>query len=110
MGKVIVENEKVLEVHFVCATAVKSQLFSYADLFYTKLQNFTKINLNIVYLFRFIWLLEVLQKLYKMNFRLISHEVNMVAGPDLDRDKLYTIMDVVFMKDDVWSSTNVVDR
>ena len=33
MGEVIVENEKVLDVHFVCATAVQSQLFSFADLF-----------------------------------------------------------------------------
>jgi len=50
----------------------------------------------------FIWLLEILQKLYKMNFRLISHEVNMVtgAGPH----KMYTLMEVVFMKDDVWRS------
>jgi len=49
----------------------------------------------------FIWLLEILQKLYKLNFRLISHEVNMVVGPG--PHNRYTLMEVVFMKDDVWS-------
>jgi len=34
MGEVIVENGKVLKVHFVCATAVHSQLFSFADMFF----------------------------------------------------------------------------
>ena len=34
MGEVIVENGKVLRVNFVCATAVHSQLFSFADLFF----------------------------------------------------------------------------
>ena len=33
MGEVIVEKGEVLKVYFVCATAVQSQLFSFADLF-----------------------------------------------------------------------------
>ena len=33
MGEVIVEKGKVVTVYFVCATAVQSQLFSFADLF-----------------------------------------------------------------------------
>eukprot|EP00092_Neocalanus_flemingeri_P049176 GFUD01056427.1.p1 GENE.GFUD01056427.1~~GFUD01056427.1.p1 ORF type:complete len:347 (+),score=85.51 GFUD01056427.1:57-1097(+) len=49
----------------------------------------------------FIWLLEILQELYKLNFRVISHEVNMVMGPQVDG--LYNMVEVVFMKDDVWS-------
>merc|ERR1711874_265884 len=47
---------------------------------------------------KFIWLLELLQQMYRMNFRVISHEVNMVGGPT---NKLYTMMEVVFMKDNV---------
>jgi len=49
----------------------------------------------------FNWLLDVLQHLYKLNFRLISHEVNMVVGPH--NHKLYNLMEVVFMKDDIWN-------
>ena len=33
MGEVILEKGEVLKVYFVCATAVQSQLFSFADLF-----------------------------------------------------------------------------
>ena len=47
-------------------------------------------------------MLDILQQLYKMNFRVISHEVNMVAGPGAHN--LYNLVEVVFMKDDVWSS------
>ena len=36
MGEVIEENGKMLKVNFVCATAVHSQLFSFADLFNNK--------------------------------------------------------------------------
>jgi len=50
---------------------------------------------------KFIWLLEVLQELYKLNFRVISHEVNMVMGPAVDG--LYNLVEVVFMKDNVWN-------
>ena len=35
MGEVIEENGKMLKVNFVCATAVHSQLFSFADLLST---------------------------------------------------------------------------
>ena len=45
---------------------------------------------------RFKWILEVLQELYKMDFRVISHEVNMVMGPGADN--LYNLVEVVFMK------------
>jgi len=51
---------------------------------------------------KFIWLLEILQQLYKMSFRVISHEVNMVVGPGAD--SLYNYVEVVFMKDDLWNS------
>ena len=51
--------------------------------------------------FSFIWLLELLQEMYKLNFRVISHEVNMVNGPT--NHKLYNLMEVVFMKDNVWN-------
>ena len=33
MGEVILEKEEVLKVYFVCATAVQSQLFSFADFY-----------------------------------------------------------------------------
>ena len=52
----------------------------------------------------FVWLLDILQQLYKLNFRVISHEVNMVAGPVGVAHDLYSLVEVVFMKDDVWSS------
>ena len=39
--------------------------------------------------------------MFKLNFRVISHEVNMVAGPT--NHKLYNLMEVVFMKDNVWN-------
>ena len=51
--------------------------------------------------FSFIWMLEILQQLYKLNFRVISHEVNMVMGPA--KHNLYNLVEVVFMKDDVWN-------
>ena len=46
-------------------------------------------------------MLDILKQMYKMNFRVISHEVNMVVGPL--SDNLYNLMEVVFMKDDIWS-------
>jgi len=49
----------------------------------------------------FVWLLEVLQQLYKINFRVISHKVNMIVGPG--HDNLYNLVEVVFMKDNVWN-------
>jgi len=50
---------------------------------------------------RFLWLLGVLQDLYKLNFRVISQEVNMVIGPHTDR--YYNLVEVVFMKDSIWN-------
>ena len=47
--------------------------------------------------------MEVLQEMYKLNFRVISHEVNMAVGPG--KHKLYNLMEVVFMKDNVWNDT-----
>ena len=49
----------------------------------------------------FLWLLQVIQDLYKMNYRLISQEVNMVYGPRVD--DMYNFVEVVFMKDNVWN-------
>ena len=41
-------------------------------------------------------LLGILQQLYRLGFRLISQEVNMVVGPD--SQGFYNLMEVVFMK------------
>ena len=49
----------------------------------------------------FLWLLQVIQDLYMMNYRLISQEVNMVYGPRVD--DMYNFVEVVFMKDNVWN-------
>jgi len=46
---------------------------------------------------KFIWLLHILKSLYQLNFRIISQEVNMVAGPG--SDGFYSFVEVVFMKD-----------
>ena len=40
--------------------------------------------------------MEILQDLYKLKFRVISHGVNMVVGPR--SDGFYTNIEVVFMK------------
>ena len=53
------------------------------------------------YILRFLWLLGLLQDLYKLNFRVISQEVNMIQGPG--KDGLYNFVEVVFMKDNVWN-------
>ena len=45
---------------------------------------------------QFIKLLKILQDLYKLKFRVISHGVNMVVGPK--SDGFYTNIEVVFMK------------
>lgn len=50
---------------------------------------------------RFKWLLEALQEMNRKNFRLISHEVNMLMGPGVDG--FYNFMEVVFMKDNKWN-------
>ena len=42
-------------------------------------------------------LLRILQDLYKLGFRVISQEVNMVMGPD--NKGFYNLLEVVFMKE-----------
>jgi len=42
-------------------------------------------------------LLGVLQQLYRLGFRVISQEVNMVVGPDSNTG-YYQLVEVVFMK------------
>jgi hypothetical protein len=50
---------------------------------------------------RFPWLLELLQRLYKAGFRLVSHEVNMtVKNISLG---YHNYLEVVLMRDTVWS-------
>ena len=43
-------------------------------------------------------LLQLVQDLYKLGFRVISHEPNMVVGPDPE-DGFYHFVEVVFMKE-----------
>jgi len=50
---------------------------------------------------RFKWMLKLLQQLYTMGFRLISHEVNSAVG--IAYDDYYSFFEVVLMKDNVWS-------
>ena len=45
--------------------------------------------------------MKTLQSLYQLNFRLISYQVNLVARKVMDN--YYTLMEVVFMKDEVWN-------
>ena len=45
---------------------------------------------------QFSTLLGILQHLYRLGFRVISQEVNMVVGPD--SKGYYKLMEVVFMK------------
>jgi len=49
---------------------------------------------------RFKWLLKLMQDLYRLNFRLISYQPNLVVGPATDT--YYNYMEVVLMKDNVW--------
>ena len=42
-------------------------------------------------------LLQLVQELYKLGFRVISHEPNMVVGPG--PDGLYHFVEVVFMRE-----------
>ena len=57
------------------------------------------ISLHIISL-SYVPLLQILQSLYKLKFRVISHEVNMVMGPG--KDSFYNFVEVVFMKDNLW--------
>jgi hypothetical protein len=50
---------------------------------------------------RFTWLLGVLQQLYRLGFRLISHEVNMTVKTTTGG--YHSFLEVVLMKDTVWS-------
>jgi len=50
---------------------------------------------------KFQWLLKLLQQLYSMGFRLVSHEVNSAMGK-ADQG-YYSFLEVVFMKDNVWN-------
>ena len=51
---------------------------------------------------RFKWLLDLLNQLYHLNYRLISHEINMTVGKPAS-EGYYSYMEVVLMKDVVWS-------
>jgi len=44
-------------------------------------------------------LLQLLQDLHRLHFRVISHQVNMVMGPN--KDSFYNFVEVVFMKDNL---------
>ena len=50
---------------------------------------------------RFPWLLRVLQQLYRLGFRLVSHEVN-TARKKTDAG-YHSLLEVVLMKDTVWA-------
>jgi len=52
---------------------------------------------------RFQWLLKVLQQLYRIGFRCISHEVNMTVKNQSGTLGYHAFLEVVFMKDSVWS-------
>ena len=51
---------------------------------------------------RFKWLLDLMIQLYKLNFRLISHEINMTVGKPAN-DGYYSYMEIVLMKDVLWN-------
>ena len=50
----------------------------------------------------FKWLLDLLKQLYHLNYRLISHEINMTLGKPANGG-YYSFMEIVLMKDQVWS-------
>ena len=50
-------------------------------------------------------LLVILQQLYRLDFRLISQEVNMVVGPD--SQGYYNLVEVFFMKTSGWYNYSV---
>jgi len=52
---------------------------------------------------RFQWLLKVLQELYILGFRLISHEVNMTVKNQSGTGGYHAFLEVVLMKDSVWN-------
>jgi len=52
---------------------------------------------------RFQWLLKVLQQLYTLGFRLISHEVNMTVKNQSATKGYHAFLEVVLMRDSVWN-------
>ena len=53
---------------------------------------------------QYIDLLRILQDLYRLGYRVISQEVNMVMGPD--RNGFYNFLEVVFMKENLSKLSN----
>ena len=56
-----------------------------------------KIILSIIDARQYINLLRILQDLYRLGFRVISQEANMVKGPD--ETGIYNFLEIVFMKE-----------
>ena len=55
-------------------------------------------HLSLIYFYRqYINLLRILQDLYRLGFRVISQEVNMLMGAD--NKGFYNLLEVVFMKE-----------
>lgn len=52
---------------------------------------------------RFQWLLKVLQQLYKLGFRLISHEVNMTVKNQSATKGYHAYLETVLMRDNIWN-------
>jgi len=52
---------------------------------------------------RFQWLLKILQELYSLGFRLISHQVNMTVKSQHLWGGYHAFLEVVLMKDFVWN-------
>jgi len=59
---------------------------------------------------RFQWLLKLLQQLYSFGFRLISHEVNMTVKDQSPWQGYHSLLEVVLMKDSVWSFLDKTDK
>ena len=59
--------------------------------------------LLLLLLHRFPWLLRLLQHLYQLGFRLISHEVNMTVKTQASTAGYHSYLEVVLMRDTVWA-------
>jgi len=59
---------------------------------------------------RFQWLLKLLQQLYSLGFRLISHEVNMTVKNQSPWQGYHSLLEAVLMKDSVWSFLDKMDK
>ena len=55
---------------------------------------------------QYINLLRILQDLYRLGFRVISQEVNMVVGAD--KNGIYNFLEIVFMKE-TWSKFDILN-